>query len=278
MTRFRIATYNLHKCRGIDGWIVPHRAIRVIRELDADILCLQEVINAPGSQRIHDQAGQIARAFPDYVWAFGANRPLHGGTYGNMTLTRFPLRGWRNHDIARRGREERGVLETAIEVRPGQTLHLFNVHLGTGFMERRYQARLLVSPEILERPELEGPRVVVGDFNEWTRGLTTQLLRSSFRSFRPRHALSYPRTYPGLLPLLTLDHFFYEAPLHIEDTRLWRTRRALFASDHLPLLADFLLPDPTDAPLSSGDFEPATAQVSPDRASTGRPRPGARKI
>ncbi len=243
MIRFRIATYNLHKCRGIDGLIAPHRVIRVMRELDADILCLQEVINAPEGRRIFDQAGQIARALPEYTWAFGANRPLHGGTYGNMTLTRFPLRGWRNHDIAvgRPGREERGVLETAIEIGPGETLHLFNVHLGTGFMERRYQARLLVSPDILERPELDGPRVVVGDFNEWTRGLTTRLLRSSFRSFRPTYAGRYARTYPGLLPVLSLDHFYYEGPLQLEETRLWRTRHALWASDHLPLLADFVV-------------------------------------
>ncbi len=246
MTQFRIATYNVHKCRGFDGRIAPHRIINVIRELDADILCLQEVINAPGGKRIHDQAGQIARALPGYLWAFGANRTLHGGTYGNLTLSRFPLRGWRNHDIARHGREERGVLETAIEIMPGTTLHLFNVHLGTGFMERRFQARLLVSPDIVDRHDLSGPRMVVGDFNEWTRGLTTRLLRNSFQSFRPRHALQYPRTFPGMLPMLTLDHFYFEPPLELKHTRLWRSRRALLASDHLPLLADFVVPQSSE--------------------------------
>jgi endonuclease/exonuclease/phosphatase family metal-dependent hydrolase len=244
---FRIASYNLHKCRGVDGRVVPARIIDVIQELDADILCLQEVVNAPEyrspikGRRMFDQAGDIARSLPGYAWAFGANRPLHGGTYGNMTLTRLALRRWHNHDVSRprKGREERGVLESEIELDSGMSLRVFNIHLGTGFMERRYQARKLARDEVFAESEGSGPRIVIGDFNEWTRGLTTRMLRKRFQSIRPRHALRFPRTYPGLLPLLSLDHCYYEPPLQLAATRLWRSRRALIASDHLPLIADF---------------------------------------
>ncbi len=82
---------------------------------------------------------------------------------------------------------------------------------------------------------------MIGDFNEWTRGLTSRLLRKSFQTFRPRHAGRFPRTYPGVLPLLSLDHCYYDPPLRLESTRLWRTRTALIASDHLPLVAEFSL-------------------------------------
>lgn len=241
---FRIATYNIHKCRGFDQKISPKRIIAVVRELDADILCLQEVVNAPGNPltRPHkfDQAGEIARAFPDYAWAFGANRPLRGGVYGNMTLTRLPLRSWRNYDLTRprKGREERGVLQTEIDV-GGETLQVFNVHLGTGFMERRYQATQLLGPRVLGQPELNAPRLVLGDFNEWTQGLTTKLLRDMFQSLRHQYARRVPRTFPGMLPFLSLDHCYYEPPLELEDTWLYRKRKALVASDHLPLIADF---------------------------------------
>jgi endonuclease/exonuclease/phosphatase family metal-dependent hydrolase len=239
--RLRVATYNIHKCRGIDRKTSPERIVAVIRELEAEILCLQEVVDAPDGPRIFDQAGEIARAFPDYAWCFGANRPLRGGAYGNMTLTRLPLRDWRNHQLTQPGREERGVLQTDIHLEGGQTFHVFNVHLGTGFTERRYQARRLLSAEVLGHPELKGPRLVLGDFNEWTRGLTTRLLRTTFHTFRPQHHWRFPRTFPGLLPLLTLDHCYYEPPLELEQTRLWRSRKALIASDHLPLLAEFRL-------------------------------------
>lgn len=238
-TRFRIATYNIHKCQGFDRKTSPERIIEVIRALGADILCLQEVVDAPQGTRTYDQAGEIARAFPEYTCCFGTNRPLRGGNYGNMTLTRFPLRHWRNYDLTHRKREERGVLQTDIEIGDGQTLHVFNVHLGTSYLERRSQATRLLSSDVLGQAKLTNPRLVVGDFNEWTRGLTTRLLKKSFKTFQPQHGLQFPRTFPGMLPLVSLDYYYYEPPLDLEEAWLIRTRRALVASDHLPLIAEF---------------------------------------
>ena len=239
--RFRIATYNLHKCRGFDLRIAPERIVSVMKELDADILCLQEVVNAPHDKPIYDQAQTIARAFPQFDWIFGANRPYQSGSYGNMTLSRFPIQSWRNHDITRPGREQRGILQTDVELADGSRLVLFNVHLGTGHMERRYQAGKLMNRGVLDQPDIDAPRLVLGDFNEWTRGLATRLLRSQFQTFRPHHAAKFPRTYPGMLPFLSLDHCYYEPPLYVANSRLWRSQKALFASDHLPLLVDFEL-------------------------------------
>src|SRR6266702_3509724 len=176
--RLRVATYNIHKCRGMDRKTSPERIVQVIRELNAEIICLQEVVNAPGGPIIFDQAREIAKAFPEYFWSFGSNRSLRGGTYGNMTLSRLPIKEWRNHNLTRSRREERGVLQTDVQIENGKTLHLFNVHLGTGFYERRYQATLLVGTGVLGHPDLNGTRLVLGDFNEWTRGLTTKLLKT----------------------------------------------------------------------------------------------------
>ncbi|HWG19071.1 MAG TPA: endonuclease/exonuclease/phosphatase family protein [Terracidiphilus sp.] len=237
----RIATYNVHKCRGFDMRVMPERIVSVLLELQADILCLQEVVNAPTSSPVWNQAHAIASAFPNYHAAFGANRPFHDGTYGNMSLSRFPLVSWHNHDLSRENREPRGVLQTEIELPRGRRLHVFNVHLGTGHMERRYQARKLLNPEVLEQPGLSGPRMVLGDFNEWIPGLTTHLLRSSFKTFRPRHAARFPRTFPGMLPLVSLDHCYYDHPLELQSSRLWRSPTAYIASDHLPLVAEFRL-------------------------------------
>src|SRR5215472_14170906 len=128
---FRIATYNIHKCRGLDMKFMPQRVIAVLRDLDADVICLQEVVNIPEgaghkwidpvetAADVFDQAGQIARALPDYAYAFGENRPFRNGMYGNMTLSRLPLRCWRNFDVSRRGRERRGILETELQAADG---------------------------------------------------------------------------------------------------------------------------------------------------------------
>ena len=45
----RIATYNVHRCRGMDARTSPQRIASVISGLDADIVALQEVVGA--SQR-----------------------------------------------------------------------------------------------------------------------------------------------------------------------------------------------------------------------------------
>src|SRR3974377_2317575 len=132
--RFRIASYNTHKCRGIHGTISPDRVIRVIEELEMDILCLQEIVDAPGRSDKFDQARLIAAAFPKMHVAFGKTRPLYGGRYGNMTLSRFPILEARTHDITKSRREERGVLHCTIDVGKGHSLNVFNVHLGTGYM------------------------------------------------------------------------------------------------------------------------------------------------
>jgi endonuclease/exonuclease/phosphatase family metal-dependent hydrolase len=234
-----VATYNIHKCRGFDHRTLPARIVTVLRELDADVLCLQEVLDARQGPAIYNQAQQIAEAFPEHTWIFGGNRSLRGGHYGNMTLSRFPIEASRNHDLTHRRREERGMLQTDLRLRHGKILHLFNVHLGTSYFERRNQASRLMSPDLLGHHSLGRPRLIVGDFNEWTQGLTSRLLRGSFETFRPRHGLRFPRTFPGMLPLLSLDHYYYEPPLELEQARLWRSRTALIASDHLPLIADF---------------------------------------
>lgn len=240
--RFRIASYNTHKCRGIHGTISPERVIRVIEELEMDILCLQEIVDAQGGTGKYDQANRIAEAFPKMHVAFGETRALHGGRYGNMLLSRLPILEAHTHDITKSRREERGVLHCVIDAGKGQRVNVFNVHLGTGYMERRKQIEVLIGEDVLAKQNLAGPRIVIGDFNEWTRGLTTKLLQKSFQSDKPRRNLRSARTYPGVLPLLSLDHCYYEAPLEMESTQIWRSRKALIASDHLPLIADFRLP------------------------------------
>ena len=235
----RVVTYNIHKCRGLDRRTRPDRIAAVLQEIDADIVALQEVVHAPGGAPHFDQAHVLARYLNGFCWTFGANRPLEGGEYGNMTLARLPLLHAENYDLSHAGRERRGALQTDLNAGGGRVLHVFNVHLGTSIRERRHQGRKLIGPEVLGQPGLNGPRLVIGDFNDWQQGLTTKLMRSSFESFHPRHAFRVRATFPGVMPLVTLDHCYYDPPLKLVETKLWRSPRALVASDHLPLVADF---------------------------------------
>jgi endonuclease/exonuclease/phosphatase family metal-dependent hydrolase len=207
--------------------------------MDADVIALQEVVSVDdhASRELH-QARYIAEEL-GYDYCLGENRRHRGGAYGNVLLTRLPIDHHRNYDITWRRQEPRGCLRADVRSRDGATVHVFNVHLGTAYIERRHQGRKLVSDDILRDSKLSGPRIVLGDFNEWTRGLATRLLSEELRSADLRHHLRRQRTYPGPLPLLHLDHVYYDPSLALEALTLHRSMTALVASDHLPLIADF---------------------------------------
>ncbi len=244
--RFRIVTYNIHKCVGIDRRLRPERIVDVLREIDADIIAMQEVLclQAQGQEQGSegDQAHFIARAL-GLDFRLGENRRLKGGAYGNVVLSRLPIVAARNHDISVVGREQRGCLRVDIDLRGRQLLHIYNVHLGTSFTERRSQARKLLHDDVLKNGDHSGPRVLLGDFNEWTRGLASRLLNEHFQSADIRAHLGHAKTYPGVLPFLHLDHIYFDEALELIDASLHRSRVALMASDHLPIVADFAVRD-----------------------------------
>ena len=228
----RIATYNVHKCRGLDGRVRPERIAKVIAALDADVVALQEIFE--------EQAQSLAKELNHSI-CFGENRKLRKKAYGNATLSRLPFGEVKNYDLTHGGRERRGVLRSDVKTGSGQ-LHLFNVHLGTAFMERRYQGRELISPRILSQLELSGPRVIVGDFNEWTRGLCSTLMGAQFAAAELKRFSRSARSYPGILPVMNLDHIYFDPTIELKSLQLYRSRMAVIASDHLPLIAEFRLP------------------------------------
>jgi endonuclease/exonuclease/phosphatase family metal-dependent hydrolase len=236
-SQFKVVTYNIHKCIGMDRRYSPERIVDVLHEINADIVALQEVVCIEDSPR-ENQLLYIAEHSGLKYYCMGENRRIRGGAYGNAIISRYPFNEVVNYDITKQKREPRGCLRADIKV-GSSLLHLFNAHLGTSFLERRHQARLLVSNDILNNGTLFGKRILVGDFNEWTRGLTTRLLKLHLESIDLRYNTLWARSYPGLLPILHLDHIYFDQGLGLENFSLHRSRKALLASDHLPLIANF---------------------------------------
>jgi endonuclease/exonuclease/phosphatase family metal-dependent hydrolase len=229
MERLRVATYNVHKCAGMDGRVSPRRIADVIRALDAHAIGLQEIV-APHAQEIADLLGMHL--------VLGEVRRINGAGYGNAVLSRYEMTGVCTYDLTAPGRERRGCVRTDVHLPGGDVLHLFNFHLGTDFGERRWQARRIVETELIRSKDLRGPRVILGDFNEWTRGMVSIMFAAEMKGVNMA-------TYPGVWPVLRLDHIYYDDDLALERAMLVRNARTLIASDHLPLVADFrVLPAP----------------------------------
>lgn len=228
----RVVTYNIHRSRGMDRRTRPQRIADVLREVNADVIALQEVVGA-GTSGVN-QIEEIGAAL-GMGWVMASARQLRGHHFGNVVLSRFPVIHHAQHDLSWKSCEERCLQRVDLNVH-GQTLHIYNVHLGTAILERRYQAQRL--EKIVCDRHVAGPKLVLGDFNEWMKGLTTSLLSTRLKSVDLGKYLTRKRTYPGLFPVVHLDHIYYEGQLEVVGVELLRSRLALVASDHLPLVAD----------------------------------------
>jgi endonuclease/exonuclease/phosphatase family metal-dependent hydrolase len=228
----RIATYNIHRCRGMDRRTVPARIVEVLRDIDADVIALQEVIGAG----LHGagQAEEIGAGL-GMGWVMNSVRTLRHHQFGNVILSRYPIVHHSEYDLTWRTCEPRNCQRADLEI-GGQLLHVYNVHLGTAVLERRYQAKRLAS--FVHDRRVTGPKVLLGDFNEWVRGLATKTLTALFGSVDISTHLKRRRTYPGLFPVVHLDHIYYDGPVKVLRVEMPRTRRSLMASDHLPLVAN----------------------------------------
>lgn len=231
----RVVTYNIHRSRGLDGRTRPDRIAEVLHDIGADIVALQEVVGA--GPRHGGHAEEIGAAL-GMGWIMAPTRLLRGHQFGNVVLARFPIVRHVAYDLSWKTCEPRGCLRVDLDV-DGLLLHFYNVHFGTAILERRVQAARLAG--IVSDRRVTGPKVVLGDFNEWTRGPASALLGERLQGIDLAAHLRRRRTYPGLLPIVHLDHIYYQGHVEVERVELVRSRRALIASDHLPLVAELRL-------------------------------------
>ncbi len=228
MTSLVVASYNIHRGTGLDRRRDLDRIARVVEEIGPDVIALQEVVRESGVASA-DQAIYLASVLGMTV-VMGETRRFGNGTYGNAVLTRLPVVGSARCDLSQNGREPRGCLRVDLAL-DDATLHVFNCHFGLAFRERRKQLALLAG--FIRAADCAGPRVVLGDFNEWHRGPITRGLRREFSS--PMRRMR--RTHPSVFPLFTLDRIYWDVDLEGEAFRPHRSRLARIASDHLPVVA-----------------------------------------
>ena len=107
----RIATYNIHRGVGTDGVENLDRIVSVLRELDADLVALQEV--GYRSRASLDVARHLADSLGATLLP-GVTLQDDRGDYGNAVLSRLPVQAVERFDISVEGREPRGALAVAL--------------------------------------------------------------------------------------------------------------------------------------------------------------------
>ena len=239
-TKLRVATYNIHK--GVQGLgparrLEIHNLAEAVGQLDADIVCLQEVRKLNRSeQKFFTHWPELPQAeylAPEgYESVYQTNAITRHGEHGNALLSRWPVVSHKHEDMSDHRFEQRGLLHVHVVVH-SQPVHVIVVHLGLIPASRLRQVKQLKEYIAREVP-LDAPLLVAGDFNDWG----TQMRRAL--NGIHMHAFDQPgtHTYPSRLPLVQLDYVYGRGlkpvGLHVPRGRSWWRM-----SDHLPLLAEF---------------------------------------
>ena len=225
MASLRLVSYNIHAGVGRDRRFNERRILDVLREIDADVIALQEV---DWGQHGVDLLKWLAAELGCHHVAGATTVRSHGGDYGNGLLARCPIHASTLHDLSWRGREPRGAIAADVECN-GHRLHVVATHLGLRPAERREQVTRLINL-FRQRPNERG--VLLGDLNEWF--LWGRPLRRLHRFFE--HTPS-PPTFPARMPFLALDRVWTHPRTLLKSLRTHKSAMARMASDHLPLVA-----------------------------------------
>ena len=224
----KVASYNIHKCRGVDGATRPDRIIEVIRELGADVVALQEVDRRFGRRgglldpaAIERESGMRLLAQSDVSHRLGWR--------GNALLVREHPISYRCVAAEAAGGRARGAMVAELDLGEGK-FRVIAAHLGLLRLSRVDQVSALLAA-FHDPPPM--PTILLGDLNEWRRRG-----RSALRGLEPTFGVAPSiLSFPSRRPIFPLDRILGWPAGLITDLAVHNTRLARRASDHLPLTA-----------------------------------------
>ena len=220
----RVASYNLRALQDDAG-----AAAAVVREVDPDVLLVQEVPRHPFSAwRMRAFARRCGLAWPGRTRRVSGTSVLvsprvHAGRTRDLSLPVPWLGNPRTYTVLRVGRPS------------GPSLGAVCVHLPLEPSQRRQHVRQVLS-ELRYDPEVgELPWVVGGDLNEDPSGTAWQILAGQLRVVTPLRP-----TFPSARPRRVIDAIFASPALQVaEHTPAALDPEALrAATDHLPVWVD----------------------------------------
>lgn len=247
--KIRVLTYNIHKgFSPLNINFILNEIRENIRTLDADVVFIQEIQgeHLKKQQKISNWEENQMEFLADEVWphfAYAKNAVYNSGHHGSAILSRYPIIGWENINVSTWSKASRSILHATIKVQESAPpLHLMCVHFDFIWMEAKRQLQELVE-RVNSHAGHDEPLIVAGDFNDWRRRVSRILenegaLREASRTVNG----TYAKTFPAWLPVLSLDRIYYRnlIPVSCQTAPPPQFNRL---SDHLPLVAEFSIPN-----------------------------------
>lgn len=238
----KVASYNMRKGVGLDRKRSPERILDVLKEIDADVIALQEADRRFGAR---------ACVIPDHLLAedsdwkavdFGM-RAASMGWHGNALLVRKGARVEWRAPIHLPALEPRGAVTADVTLPGGVRLRVVGMHLDLSGLWRRRQAAAVMA-HVDAAPERR-PTVLMGDLNEWTAA--AGCLKDFARAYK--FAPTGP-SFHASRPLGRLDRIMVSPDLTVAACGVHMSPAARRASDHLPIWATL---EPASRPPHGGN-------------------------
>ena len=242
-----LASYNMRKAVGLDRKRDPHRVLKVLQEIDADIIALQEA-----DKRVGGRGSAVPHELID---SQGMYKPVHLGVRHKRMfdkarrhtdrLLKVDTRniGWHGNAILVKRHigvldcaaldlptlEPRGavIAELLIDDKP---LRVVGMHLDLSGLWRKRQMRAILDA-IASRTQ-KMPTVLMGDTNEW------RTFAGCLRELEPEfHIAPTGPSFHARHPVAALDRIIVHKDLNVVAAGVHMSPAARRASDHLPIWA-----------------------------------------
>lgn len=228
----KFASYNIHKAVGADGLRDPYRVLAVLREIDADVVALQEVDRRFGRR--------MAVLPKDLIEASGYHavplsmKPDSLGWHGNAILVKRGIELVEAAPVPLPVLEPRGAVRADFLAKE-RRFRVVGMHLDLSGLRRRHQIRSILAH--LDACAEDCPCVLMGDFNEWSaRGGCLGVFGDAWQ------VLSPGSSFPSRRPVARLDRIVVSKGWIVGETGVHHSAQSASASDHLPVHARLILP------------------------------------
>ena len=198
----RVMTYNIHHAEGTDGKFDLERIAKLILEHKPDLVAIQEVDVKTKRASGVDQAAELAK-LTGMHYAFGKFMDYSGGEYGQMVLSKFPIKQSRNFKLPA-GREPRASIAIDVEVGAEKLVFVGN-HFYATEAERSAQAEKLteyLAPELKAKTRI----ILAGDFNSEPKSKPMEILA---KHWPDPTAEKDEKTWPSDEPKVEIDHILF---------------------------------------------------------------------
>ena len=250
--QFKILTYNI--CHGVDftdaknpefkrDWLNVNldNIGRIIGEIDADIVGLNEVYNE-GDGLLNKQPEVLANMSGYKYHNFAEALHFGKNSYGNAFLSKYELVESEAHliktpmgDERREGEneyyEDRVLLRQVINV-DGKLISVYVTHFGLNLLEKERMVEKIVS--LIDKEE--GEYILMGDFNVEP---DSEVLKPIFNKMQSAQKVmgNTQKTFSTYNEEITIDYIFVSKGIKINDFK----RVDENASDHFPCVATVTL-------------------------------------